>query len=438
MTSPVTAVTPVSGSTAPAPLLRLRDVRTHFPVRTGVFGSLFGAASAWVKAVDGVDLDVYPGEIFGLVGESGSGKTTLGRTVLRLVEPVSGTVEFDGDDIAHWNEARLRPLRRQIQLIFQDPNAALNPAMTIGEGVAHPLRIHGLATSREDARRQAAEMLERVGIEPAAAFLDRYPDDLSGGQKQRVVIARALITRPRLVVADEPVAMLDMSVRAMILKLMLDLQREFGLTYVFITHDLATAKFVCDRIAIMYLGRIAEMGPAEAIYARPAHPYTASLLAAVPRPDPSRRGTAKVLPEGEVPDALSPPRGCRFHPRCPQAFAPCGWEGRDLVELLEARWAADPTLHQRESPVVGSLDRISVTPDAAVFARGGDGLVQLLEAIRAEAGDRGIWAAVASISSEAGSVVVRFGPRREPALQDVDGRVVACHLHGVTDDHAAG
>ena len=431
-------MTTEAGGASAYPLLRLRDVCTHFPVRSGFLGSLVGSASDWVRAVDGVDLDVHAGEIFGLVGESGSGKTTLGRTILRLVEPVSGTVEFDGQDITHWNESRLRPLRRQIQLIFQDPNAALNPAMTIGDGVAHPLRIHGLAPSRADARRQASEMLERVGIAPASAFLDRYPDDLSGGQKQRVVIARALITRPKLVVADEPVAMLDMSVRAMILELMLDLQRELGLTYVFITHDLATAKFVCDRIAIMYLGKVAEMGAAEPIYARPAHPYTASLLAAVPRPDPSRRGGPKVLPEGEVPDALSPPQGCRFHPRCPRSFAPCGWEGRDLVEMLEARWAADHGAHERESPVVGPLDRVSVSPDMAVFPRGGQALAPLLEAIRADAGDAGIWTAVTSISVEERSVVVRFGPGLEPTLQDVDGRVVACHLHGVNEAHGSG
>ena len=417
----------------PAPLVRLRGVSTHFPVRSGFFGSLVGSPSAWVKAVDGVDLDIYPGEVFGVVGESGSGKTTLGRTILRLVEPMAGSVEYDGEDIAHWNEARLRPLRRQIQLVFQDPNAALNPAMTIGEGVAHPLRIHGLATSRADARRQAAEMLERVGIAPAGAFLDRYPDDLSGGQKQRVVIARALITRPRLVVADEPVAMLDMSVRAMILELMLDLQREFGLTYVFITHDLATAKFVCDRIAIMYLGKVVETGAAAPIYARPAHPYTTSLLGAVPRPDPSRRTRTKELPAGEVPDAVDPPRGCRFHPRCPKAFAPCGWEGRDVRDLFEARWAADPTAHERESPIVGPLGRVSVSPDAAVFPRGGERLRGLLEQLRAEAPDSGIWSAVRSISVDGGSVLVRFGPGPEPALQDVDHRQVACHLHGVTD-----
>lgn len=419
-----------------APLVRLRGVRTHFPVRAGFFGSLVGTASDWVRAVDGVDLDVYPGETFGLVGESGSGKTTLGRTILRLVEPVAGTVEYDGTDITHWGEARLRPLRRQLQLVFQDPNAALNPAMTIGEGVAHPLRVHGLASSRADARRQAAEMLERVGIAPAPAFLDRYPDDLSGGQKQRVVIARALVTRPRLVVADEPVAMLDMSVRAMILELLLDLQRDLGLTYVFITHDLATARFVCDRIAIMYLGKVAEAGPADAIYARPAHPYTDSLLAAVPQPDPSRRGREKVLPEGEVPDALAPPRGCRFHPRCPRSFAPCGWEGRDLVDALEARWAADPDAHRAEAPLVGPLERVAVSAGSAVFPKGGEALAAVLRSLREASAGGGIWSAVTSVDVEGDAVAVRFGPGPEPALQEVDGRLVACHLHGVTD--AAG
>jgi oligopeptide/dipeptide ABC transporter ATP-binding protein len=266
------------------------------------------------------------------VGESGSGKTTLGRAMLRLVEPTAGTVEFEGRDITALGERDLRPLRRRMQPIFQDPHAALNPAMTIGDAVAHPVTIQRLAQTRGEARARAAAMLERVGIVPAGAFLDRYPEDLSGGQKQRVVIARALVTGPSLVVADEPVAMLDMSVRALVLDLMADLGRELGLTYVLITHDLATARLLCDRVAVMYLGRVVEIGPAATVLAEPRHPYTRALLDAVPRidpPDPTAGGGRRrpVLP-GEVPDATAVPGGCRFHPRCPERFAPCGPDGR--------------------------------------------------------------------------------------------------------------
>lgn len=232
-----------------APLLSVEELRTHFPVG----GGFFGAGSGVVKAVDGVSFDIPRGEVFGLVGESGSGKTTLGRSILNLVTPTSGRVMYQGQDLAPLSERQMRPYRRELSLIFQDPDASLNPAMTIGEGVGHPLRVHGLATGRADVRRQVCEMLERVGLHPAESFLDRYPEDLSGGQKQRLVIARALITKPRLVIADEPVAALDMSVRARVLELMLELKRELDLTYIFITHDLATARFMCDRIGILYL-----------------------------------------------------------------------------------------------------------------------------------------------------------------------------------------
>ncbi len=416
--------------TEPGPILRLRGVCTQFPVRGGFLGSLVGRPSAWVRAVDGVDLEVYPEEIFGLVGESGSGKTTLGRTMLRLVEPAAGTVEFEGRDITHLSESDLRPLRRRMQPVFQDPHAALNPAMTVGDAVAHPLRVHGLATDRADARRQAAEMLDRVGISPPDAFLDRYPEDLSGGQKQRVVIARALITRPRLVVADEPVAMLDMSVRAKILELLLDLKRELGLTYVFITHDLATAKFVCDRIAILYLGRIVETGPAADIYASPQHPYTRALLEAVPSPDPQRRNPDRRLPSGEVPDAVNPPAGCRFHPRCPAAFAPCGWEGRDLLAALEDRWT-DPAAFAAEADVVGPMAAVRVEGTAVVFPRGGEALATLLGRLRDEGAHR-VFSAVTAIVCDGPRVEVRLETGPEPALQTVENRLVACHLHGVT------
>ena len=305
------------------PLVRLTDLAVHFSIRRG-----FGGPKAVVRAVDDVSLEIPAGETLGLVGESGSGKTTLGRAMLRLVRPTAGRVEFEGRDITSLGERDLRPLRRRMQPVFQDPHAALNPAMTIGDAVAHPLLIQGLAPDREAARATAAAMLERVGITPAGAFLDRFPEDLSGGQKQRIVLARALVTGPSLVVADEPVAMLDMSVRALVLELMADLRRELGLTYVLITHDLATARLLCDRVAVMYLGRVVEIGPAAAVLAEPRHPYTRALLEAVPRIDPAVAGRARPVLPGEVPDATDVPGGCRFHPRCPAAFAPCG-QGED-------------------------------------------------------------------------------------------------------------
>ena len=322
------------------PLARVHDLAVHFPVRRGV-----GGPKAVVRAVDGVSLEVRAGETVGLVGESGSGKTTLGRAMLRLVEPTAGTVAFEGRDITHLGERDLRPLRRRMQPVFQDPHAALNPAMTIGDAVAHPLLIQGLAADRPAARSRAAAMLERVGITPAGHFLDRYPEDLSGGQKQRVVLARALVTGPSLVVADEPVAMLDMSVRALVLDLMARLRRELGLTYVLITHDLATARLLCDRVAVMYLGKIVELGPAEEVLHRPRHPYTQALLDAVPRvTPPGGEGTGPVEKQrsvlgGEVPDATRVPGGCRFHPRCPYAFEPCGPEGTEpaLRRLADGR-----------------------------------------------------------------------------------------------------
>ena len=303
-------------------LVRVRDLEVHFNLRGGLLGQVLGAQRV-VRAVDGVSLEVAAGETLGLVGESGSGKTTLGRAVLRLVEPTAGVVEFEGRDITRLPERELRPLRRRMQPVFQDPHAALNPAMTIGEAVAHPLRIQQLVSGPDEARRRAAAMLDRVGVTPAATYLDRFPEDLSGGQKQRVVIARALITQPALVVADEPVAMLDMSVRALVLRLLAGLKRDLGLTYVFITHDLATARLLCDTVAVMYLGKVVETGPAAEVLGRPRHPYTRALLEAVPRPDPAARHRPRDLPTGEVPDATDPPSGCRFHPRCPAAFAPC-------------------------------------------------------------------------------------------------------------------
>ena len=415
-----------------APLLDVVHLSTHFPVRSGLLG---GAGGAVVRAVDDVSFDVKPGEVFGLVGESGSGKTTLGRTLLKLVDPTAGAIRYKGTDIAGYSERQMRPLRRELALIFQDPNASLNPAMTVVQGVGHPLRIHGITSTRAQTRQRVADMLERVGLSPPETFLDKYPEDVSGGQKQRLVIARALITNPSFVVADEPVAALDMSVRARVLELMLELQRDLGLTYLFITHDLATARFVCDRIGILYLGSLVEWGPAKPLFDDPQHPYTRSLLEAIPLPDPARRFRDKHLPTGEMPDALNPPAGCRFHPRCPAAFEVCGWEGADLIDFLEARWTdVKETTFESEIAATGPIAQAEVAryevrfPDADATT-----LVPLLTRLRDEEAGR-VFTGVSDVSAEdGGAVVVRFREGPAPALQPVKGVQVSCHLHGIVE-----
>jgi oligopeptide/dipeptide ABC transporter ATP-binding protein len=329
---------------------------------------------------------------------------------------------------------QLRQLRTDVQMVFQDPNAALNPSMTIETAVGHPLKIHGIA-SGEELHRRVAAALERVGLAPAEQFLDKYPADLSGGQKQRAVIARAIILDPEVLVADEPVSMLDMSVRAKILQLMLDLKHDLDLTYVYITHDLATAKFFCDRVAIMYLGRIVEIGPTEEIFAEPRHPYTKALLQAIPEPDPNR-SVPRELPRGEIPDAARPPAGCSFHPRCPAAVAECGWESRDLRVVLEQHWLrAEPDVFTEERELTGDLDHLD---DSTTDARLGSGpraraVAQLLERIRAENPDEPLWRGVDEVVPEADGVHVRFHPGVDPALRRAGGVEVACVLYPETD-----
>jgi len=313
-------------------LLEVRGLRKSFPLRSAVLRRPAGA----VVAVDGVDLDVRAGETVALVGESGSGKTTLGRSVLRLVEPDGGSVRFRGEELLALPPRVLRRLRIHFQMVFQDPWSSLNPRLRIGDAVFEPLLVHGLAR-RAERRERAAALLEEVGLPAAAA--SRFPHELSGGQRQRVGIARALATRPELLVADEPVSALDVSVRAQIVNLLAELQRRRNLAMLFVAHDLALVEQVADRVAVLYLGRIVEEGPCAPLLARPLHPYTATLLSAVPVPDPGRR-RRRIALAGEAPDAAARPAGCRFHPRCPIARPRCAAEEPPLAEIEPGRRVA--------------------------------------------------------------------------------------------------
>ncbi len=300
------AATPAMGG---APLLEVRDLRTHFPIRRGVFSHTVG----FVKAVDGVSFEIQSGKTLGLVGESGCGKTTVGRTILRLIPATSGSVFYKGRDFFAYRGEELRRLRRQMQIVFQDPVSSLNPRMTVGNIVGEPLEVHGIARGRER-EEQVAALLQRVGLDPS--FASRYPHEFSGGQRQRVGIARALALSPDFIVCDEPVSALDVSIQSQILNLLDDLQRERNIAYLFIAHNLAVVKHFSDEVAVMYLGRIVEKAGSRELYANPKHPYTVSLLSAVPEPDPRPRKKRIVLP-GEVPSPSDPPSGCHFHPRCP-------------------------------------------------------------------------------------------------------------------------
>ncbi|HET9903999.1 MAG TPA: dipeptide ABC transporter ATP-binding protein [Xanthobacteraceae bacterium] len=314
------------------PLLEVRDLKKHFPIEKGLFRRTVGH----VLAVDGVSFAIRRGETLGLVGESGCGKSTVGRTVLRLIDPTAGTVRLDGNDITRLDRAALRPYRRQMQIIFQDPFSSLDPRMTAGEIVGEPLRVHGTESARTR-RERVAELFDRVGLRKAQ--MDNYPHQFSGGQRQRLGIARALALNPKLIVADEPVSALDVSIQAQVLNLMTDLQRELGLAYLFISHNLAVVEHISHFIAVMYLGRIVEYTDKKTLFTRALHPYTESLLLAVPVPDPKIKREKRVL-QGDVPSPVNPPSGCHFHTRCPYAVARCRNEAPPLREVRPGQWVA--------------------------------------------------------------------------------------------------
>ena len=319
-----------------APLLEVKDLRMHFPVTEGI---LTRRKVGEVKAVDGVDFSVARGETLGLVGESGCGKTTTGRCILRLETPTSGEIRFDGVDIAKLERKELQSLRRRIQVIFQDPYSSLNPRMKVGEIIAEPMKVHGI---QPDSARRAArvrELLSVCGLN--ARFADRYPHEMSGGQRQRVGIARALALNPDFIVCDEAVSALDVSIQAQVINLLEDLREQFGLTYLFIAHDLSVVRHLCQRVAVMYLGRIVELADSDTLFSNPQHPYTQALLAAVPVPDPTVEGQRSFQPvKGEVPSPMNPPPGCVFHPRCPMAVAACREERPRLRELRPGHFVA--------------------------------------------------------------------------------------------------
>ena len=329
----------VPGKGNGTPLLEVADLKKHFPVKKGILRTTVGQ----VYAVDGVSFSIAQGETLGLVGESGCGKSTVARAVLRLVEPTSGSIKLEGRDIMPLSKQELRPFRREMQIIFQDPFSSLNPRMSAGDIVGEPLMVHGIARGK-DRKERVAALFERVGLR--AAQMDNYPHQFSGGQRQRLGIARALALNPKLIVGDEPVSALDVSIQAQVINLMMDLQQEKNLSYLFIAHDLAVVEHISHRVAVMYLGRIVEYTEKKELFTNPLHPYTEALLSAVPIPDPAIKRKKLVL-QGDVPSPIAPPPGCHFHTRCPYAFDRCKVDEPPLKEVTLGHWAA---CHLRQPP----------------------------------------------------------------------------------------
>ena len=314
-------------------LIVVKDLVKYFPVRSGILQRV----QAWVQAVDGVSFTIKDGETLALVGESGCGKTTVGRSMLRLIEPTSGSVEFDGTDLLALPSGELKTLRRSMQIIFQDPYSSLDPRKTISESVSEGLKIHGIGNAQER-HEEVLSILHMVGLEDYHA--KRFPHEFSGGQRQRIGIARALALKPQFIVADEPVSALDVSIQAQVLNLLRDLQEELGLTYLFIAHNMSVVEHISDRVAVMYLGKIVEIAPTDELFANPLHPYTQALLSAVPVPDP-RRKPDRIILEGDVPSPLNPPPGCRFHPRCPQRMDEiCPLQQPEGIEHSPGHWVS--------------------------------------------------------------------------------------------------
>jgi peptide/nickel transport system ATP-binding protein/oligopeptide transport system ATP-binding protein len=331
-----TAKTRAAAAAAPsdAPLLEVQGLKKHFPIKQGLLGRTVGQ----VYAVDGISFSLKQGETLGLVGESGCGKSTAGKSILRLIEPTEGTIKLEGVDITHLSRRDLRPYRREMQIIFQDPYSSLNPRMSAGSIVGEPLLIHNMTKTRKERDERVADLFKKVGLRPEQ--MDNYPHEFSGGQRQRIGIARALALNPKLIIGDEPVSALDVSIQAQVINLLVDLQREFNLSYLFIAHDLAVVEYISHRVAVMYLGKIAELTDKKSLFASPLHPYTEALLSAVPVPDPKAKKGKRIILTGDVPSPMNPPKGCTFHTRCPYVMDRCKVDVPALREIKPGHWVS--------------------------------------------------------------------------------------------------